>query len=117
MWREVHPQVEVSSRGTPRSRLALTSQADHRAFPHTDGNVHTEGFRSVNHPRAMAYRAGTTIAGTSATAIGAALGRLNGQRACGPMIDVLQGQREIRLNVGAAHRKAWTGAWAANSTE
>src|ERR687888_2710145 len=117
MWQEVHPQVEVSSRGTPASRLALTDQANRRAFPHPDGNMYTEGFRAVHHPHAMAHRAWTTIAGTSATAIGAALGRLNGQRACGPMIDVLQGQREIRLDVGTAHRETWTGTWPPKSAE
>jgi hypothetical protein len=31
--------------------------------------------------------------------------------------DVIEGQRQIRLDVGAAHRKARTGAWTSKSAE
>lgn len=65
----VHAQVEVTRGGVPGPGLALAGQADHRALPDADGNMHVDRFRPPDHPRSPAGRAEMPIPGASAVAV------------------------------------------------
>src|SRR6266446_10329821 len=113
MRSELDVEKQVASGRVAGAGFALPRQPDDRAMAHPGGDGHIQGFWARHHSRATTHSAGLFLLHAAAIAGRTHGGRLQRDRACGPVMRLFEAEFNRRLNIPTTHGKACTRAWTA----